>query len=249
MSAATVAAAFVVGAAFGSFANVLIHRLPRGESVVSPSSHCPSCRAPIAPWDNIPILSFLVLGGRCRHCGAQISARYLFVEVATGGLFAGIVWRFGLTLEALRFAVLAFALVVVVFTDLERGVIPNAVTYPGIAVGLVINAALGAWVPALLAAAGAAFVFLAIAVLSHGGMGGGDVKLAAMIGAFLGGPGVIVALFLGVAIGAVAGIVLIALRLRTRKQTIPFGPALAAGAMIAVFTSNDLIRWYLTTRL
>jgi len=249
MSAAIVVAAFVVGAAFGSFANVLIHRLPRGESIVSPPSHCPSCRAPIAPWDNVPILSFLLLGGRCRRCGAAISARYLFVEVATGALFAGIVWRFGLTLEALRFAVLAFALVVVVFTDLESGIIPNAVTYPGIAAGVVLNAVLGMWLPALLAAAGAAFVFLAIAVLSRGGMGGGDVKLAAMIGAFLGGPAVIVALFLAVALGAVAGIILIALRLRTRKQTIPFGPALAAGALIAVFASNELVRWYLTTRL
>jgi leader peptidase (prepilin peptidase)/N-methyltransferase len=251
MSGATVALAFIVGAVFGSFGNVLIHRLPIGASIVSPPSHCPSCRTPIAPWDNVPIVSFLALNGRCRHCGAPIPVRYLIVEALTAVLFAGVVWRFGLTLEALRFAVLAFLLVVVGFADLERGLIPNAVTYPGIVLGLALNAAAGAWLPALVAAVGAAIVFLAIAVVSRGGMGGGDVKLAAMIGAFLGMPGTVVALFLAVALGALAGIILIALRLRTRKQTIPFGPALAGGALIAAFASSQLLRWYvnLSTRV
>jgi len=245
MTGATLAGAFVVGAMLGSFANVLVHRLPRGESVVAPPSHCPSCQTPIAPWDNVPILSFLVLRGRCRHCGASISPRYLMVEAAMGLLAVAVVARFGLTLEAVRFGLLAFLLVVVVWTDIEHGIIPNAITYPGIVLGLACSAALGTGLSAFEAAAGAAAVFLAIAVGSRGGMGGGDVKLAAMIGAFLGWPAVAVALFLAVALGAAVGLMLIALRLRTRKQSIPFGPAMAAGALIAVFAANDLVRWYI----
>ncbi len=241
--------AFVVGAALGSFGNVLIHRLPRHESVVVPPSHCPHCGAPIHPRDNIPILSYLLLLGRCRHCGAPIALRYPIVEAVMGGLFAGLVWQYGVSLGALRFAVLTFALVVVFFTDLEWTVVPNAITYPGIVVGILLSAASGSLVPSLLAAAGAGAVFLLIAMLSRGGMGGGDIKLAAMIGAFLGSPAVIVALFLAVAIGAAGGLILIALRLRTRKDTMPFGPALAAGAMIAVFASHGILRWYLARLL
>ncbi len=239
-------AAFVLGAALGSFANVLIHRLPRRESVVVPSSHCPRCGAPIRPWDNVPVLSYLLLRGRCRYCLEPIAPRYLIVEIVAGALFAGLAAQYGVTLTAMRFAVLAFALVVVFFTDLEWNLVPNAVTYPGIAAGILLSAASGGLIPALLAAVGAGAVFLLIAVVSRGGMGGGDIKLAAMIGAFLGPAAAAVALFLAVAIGAGAGLVLIALRLRTRKDTMPFGPALAAGAMIAVFASNAILHWYLT---
>ncbi len=236
----------MMGAVLGSFANVLIYRLPRQESIVTPGSRCPHCRNPIRPWDNLPILSYLLLRGRCRHCGAPIAVRYLIVELAAGGLFAGLVWQYGVTLTALRFAILVIPLLVAFFTDLEWNLIPNAVTYPGILVGLVFGAASGTLVPSLAAAFGAGGVFLLIGVLSHGGMGGGDMKLAAMIGAFLGVPGVIVALFLAVAIGAAGAVVLLALRLRTRKDTMPFGPALAVGAMIAVFESDAIIRLYLT---
>lgn len=246
MSGATLVLAFVIGAIFGSFANVLIHRLPLGESIVAPPSHCPACRTPIAPWDNVPILSFLLLGGRCRACRAPISVRYVLVEILMGALAVAVVARFGPTLEAVRFGLLAFLLLVIVWTDIEHGIIPNAITYPGIVLGLACSAAVGSGLSALEAAVGAAAVFIAISVASRGGMGGGDVKLAAMMGAFLGGPAIIVALFLAVALGAIAGITLIALRLRTRKQTIPFGPALAVGALIAVFAANDLVRWYIT---
>ena len=240
------AVAFVFGAVFGSFANVLIHRLPRRESIVSPGSRCPACGTPISPWHNIPIASYLVLRGRCRACRAPISPRYLIVEVATGALMAGLVWRFGFSLATLRYAVLAFALLVVFFTDLEHHMIPNAITYPGILTGIALSAAAGQLAAAAIAAAAAGAVFLLIGIVSRGGMGGGDIKLAAMIGAFLGAPAVIVALFLAVALGAAAGVVLLVLRLRTRKDMIPFGPAMAAGAMIAVFGSNAIMRWYLS---
>ncbi|HET7265536.1 MAG TPA: prepilin peptidase [bacterium] len=241
------AIAFVFGAIFGSFANVLIHRLPRRQSIVAPGSCCPSCGAPIRPWDNVPVVSYLLLRGRCRACGARISPRYLIVEIATGALIAGVVWRFGLSLAALRYGVLAFALLVIFFTDLEHQIIPNAVTYPGILVGLVLSAASGQLAVSVAAGAAAGLAFLLLGVLSRGGMGGGDTKLAAMIGAFLGSPAVIVALFLAVALGGVAGLLLLALRLRGRKDSIPFGPAMATGAMIAVFGSNAIVHWYLST--
>ncbi len=159
---------------------------------------------------------------------------------------AGVVWRFGLSLAALRYGVLAFALLVVFFTDLEHQIIPNAVTYPGIVAGVALSAASGQLGPSLIAAAAAGMVFLLLGIVSRGGMGGGDIKLAAMIGAFLGTPAVIVALFLAVALGAAVGLVLLALRLRSRKDMIPFGPAMAAGAMIAVFGSNAIVQWYLS---
>lgn len=240
------AVAFVLGAVFGSFANVLIHRLPRRESIVAPRSHCPACGAPIRPWDNIPIISYVVLRGRCRSCRVRISPRYLIVEIATGALMAGVVWRFGFSLAALRYGVLAFALLVVFFTDLEHQIIPNAVTYPGTVVGIILSAASGALGPSVIAAVTAGAVFLLLSLVSRGGIGGGDIKLAAMIGAFLGTPAVVVALFLAVALGAAAGLVLLALRLRNRKDMIPFGPAMAAGAMIAVFGSNAIVQWYVS---
>ena len=186
------ATAFLFGAMLGSLANVLIHRVPRGQSIVAPPSYCPACGGRITAPDNIPILSFLLL--------------------------------------------------VAAWTDLEHRTIPNAVTYPGTVLGLVCSTVVGDGVSAVVGALAAAAVFLAVAVISRGGVGGGDVKLAAAIGAFLGGPAAFVALFLAVSFGAGAGIVLIALGLRTRRQTIPFGPALAAGALAAVFASNDLAR-------
>jgi leader peptidase (prepilin peptidase)/N-methyltransferase len=237
--------AFVLGAVLGSFANVLIYRLPRRESIVLPGSRCPRCGAPIPAWHNIPIISYLALRGRCAACRATISPRYLIVELVTGAVMAGLVWRFGLSAVTLRYGVLAFGLLVVFFTDLEHHMIPNAITYPGIIVGLALSASAGQWPGSLIAAAAAGGIFLLIGVVSRGGMGGGDIKLAAMIGAFLGTPDVIVALFLAVALGAGVGVVLLALRLRSRKDMIPFGPAMAAGAMIAVFGSNAIIRWYL----
>ncbi|MHB8733603.1 MAG: prepilin peptidase [bacterium] len=240
------AVVFVFGALFGSFANVLIHRLPRRESIVAPGSRCPTCGVPIRPWDNVPIVSFVVLRGRCRACRARISPRYVIVEIVMGGLMAGLVWQFGLSLAVLRYGVLAFALLVVFFTDLEHQIIPNAVTYPGIAAGVALSAAAGHLAASVIAAASAGLVFLILGIVSRGGMGGGDIKLAAMIGAFLGTPAVIVALFLAVALGAAAGLLLLALRLRSRKDMIPFGPAMAAGAMIAVFGSDAIINWYMS---
>lgn len=244
MSSAIVILAAAFGAILGSFANVVIHRLPRDESVVFPGSHCPDCGTPISPRDNIPLLSFVLLRGRCRACGARISLRYPLVEGLMAILTVAVVMAFPDVPSRIGALVLAFLLVVITFIDLDHQLIPNRLTYPGIAVGLLLAFAQGRGLPHLLAALGAAGLIAAIVILSRGGMGGGDVKLAGMIGAFLGWPGVAVGLFLAFLGGGLVGMLLLALRLKGRKDAIPFGPALAGGALTALFWGNRLAAWY-----
>lgn len=238
---------FVSGTVFGSFFNVVIHRLPRGESLVLPGSHCPHCGRAIRWWDNIPLVSFLLLGGRCRYCRRPISWRYPAVELVTGLLLTAAWLRFGPSGEWLAWltaSLLTLLLVPIFFIDLEHRLVPNVITYPGIVAGLLLAAAGGRLVNAAIVAAGAGLVFLAIALLSRGGMGGGDVKLAAMLGAFLGWPDAAVGILLAFIGGAAVGVALIVAGLRTRKDAIPFGPALATGALIALYAADPLIRWY-----
>jgi leader peptidase (prepilin peptidase)/N-methyltransferase len=238
---------FVSGTVFGSFFNVVIHRLPRGESLVLPGSHCPHCGRAIRWWDNIPLVSFLLLGGRCRYCRRPISWRYPAVELVTGLLLTAAWLRFGPSGEWLAWltaSLLTLLLVPIFFIDLEHRLVPNVITYPGIVAGLLLAAAGGRLVNAAIVAAGAGLVFLAIALLSRGGMGGGDVKLAAMLGAFLGWPDAAVGILLAFIGGAAVGVALIVAGLRTRKDPIPFGPALATGALIALYAADPLIRWY-----
>jgi leader peptidase (prepilin peptidase)/N-methyltransferase len=244
VSGADLFVAAALGAILGSFANVVIYRMPKNESIVTPGSRCPSCGRPIGAVDNIPVLSYLLLRGRCRHCGARISARYPFVEVLTAMLAVG-VWLHADTTLA-RVAGLAFAvwLVVITFIDLDYQLILNRISYPGIVAGLAFSALEGRFVPALASALGGAALITLIVVVSRGGMGGGDVKLAALIGSFLGWPGIAVALFAGFMVGGVVGLSLLALRLRQRKDAIPFGPALAAGGLIAFFWGDAIVRWY-----
>jgi leader peptidase (prepilin peptidase)/N-methyltransferase len=242
--------AFVLGAILGSFINVLIYRLPRGESLILPPSRCPSCQRRLLWWENVPILSFLVLRGRCRTCGAGISPRYLLVELVVAGLFAYSVWRHALSWDAAATAVFGMVLVAVFFIDLDHKIIPDRITFPGIAIGLALSGLRGGpWelAVAALSGVGAGAVLLLIAVATRGGMGGGDVKLAAMMGAFLGWPLIAVGLFVGVVVGGVAAIVLLAAGLKGRKDQIPFGPALAVGGFVAMEWGRELLRWYLGT--
>ncbi|MGQ0568526.1 MAG: prepilin peptidase [Armatimonadota bacterium] len=242
VAALTVAAA--LGALLGSFANVVIYRLPRGESIVAPGSRCPHCGTPIQPWDNIPLVSFLALRGRCRHCGDRIGFRYPLVE-ALMALLAVSVWvAFPDTLSRAWGFVFVFLLVIITFIDLDHQLILNRVTYPGIALGLIFAAAQGRLVPSAASAIAAAGLIATIVILSRGGMGGGDIKLAGLMGAFLGWPGIAVALFSGFLAGGIVGIVLLTLRLRGRKDAIPFGPALAVGALIALFWGHAIATWY-----
>jgi len=246
--AATTILAFILGTVLGSFINVVIYRLPRGLSLVRPGSRCPHCQTPIAPWDNVPLLSFLVLRGRCRACRAPIGWRYPSVEAAAGLLLAALWVRFAPAaawVPLIAGTVFGLMLLAVFVIDLDHQIVPNAITYPGLALGLLFAIPQGRAGPSLLAAAAAGAFFLLIAIVSRGGMGGGDIKLAAMMGAFLGWPAIAVALLLAFAVGAAAGLLLMATGRRSRKDPIPFGPSLAVGGTIALFAAEALLRWYL----
>ncbi|MFQ5839409.1 MAG: prepilin peptidase [Candidatus Methylomirabilales bacterium] len=238
--------AMLFGLVVGSFCNVCIYRLPRAESVVLPGSRCPKCQIPIRPMDNIPLVSYLLLCGRCRSCNAPIAWRYPVVELLTGLLFAFAIARLGLNWWSV--VVLAFlgALVVVTFIDLEHQIVPDVITLPGIGLGLALSLVSGdpPFLQALLGAVIGGGIFYLVAVASRGGMGGGDIKLTAMIGAFLGWRLVLLTIFLGTLIGSGVAVTLLLLGRKGRKDLIPFGPFLALGATIAVFWGEDLIRWY-----
>jgi leader peptidase (prepilin peptidase)/N-methyltransferase len=243
--------AFLFGAVVGSFLNVCIYRLPRGESVVTPRSHCPGCGTLIRAWDNVPLVSFLILRGRCRDCGRPISSRYPLVEGLTGLLFALTAARFGMTPLAVSLLLLVSALVVVAFVDLDHQVIPNVITLPGIPLGLLAGLAVGG--PPILdrilgALTGAGFLYL---VLLYGSswygqdaMGEGDLNLMALIGAFLGWRAVILTLLVGCLSGSLVGLTLIALRRLGRREHIPFGPFLVLGALVSLFWGDALFAWY-----
>jgi leader peptidase (prepilin peptidase) / N-methyltransferase len=228
-----VVACFVLGLLLGSFANVVIHRVPDGESVVRPPSACPSCGSEISPRDNIPVLSWLLLRGRCRHCGEPISIRYPAVELTMGVVFAAFGARFGLSWELPGFLLFAWMLVVVSVIDARTRRIPNKLTYP--------------LTPALLVLMVLA-ALLVLALISPRGMGMGDVKLAAFIGiglGYLGWGNVVVGIFGAFLLGGVVAIVLVLTRLRRRKDHIPFGPYLAVAALAAALFGDALVEGYL----
>jgi leader peptidase (prepilin peptidase)/N-methyltransferase len=241
-----IAAAF--GAIFGSFLNVVAYRLPRGESLATPGSHCPSCQAPIKPYDNVPVLAWLWLRGRCRSCGEPISARYPLVEAATAVLCAAVVLADGTTAATVLGIVLVLVLVPVALIDLELQIIPNKITAPAAVLAVVLGTALdpGGEVERLIAGA-AAGGFLLLAVLAYPrGMGMGDVKLAAVLGLFLGravAPGLLIALVTGVVVG---GVIMAHVGVAAgRKTKVPFGPFLALGGVAAIFAGDALVSAYL----
>ncbi len=255
MSIALAILAGLAGLAIGSFLNVCIDRLPAGESVVGGRSHCDSCKRQLRPLDLIPVLSYAVLKGRCRDCGARIPRRVVLVEVITGLTFAGLFVAYGPTLAFGLLAAYAAILVVVFVIDLEHSLILNKVVYPSLVFAFVIAVlAPPAWLgdfgpyPLVSAVAGAATGFamlFVIALVARGGMGWGDVKFAAFMGAATGLPLIFVALFCGIILGGITGIVLILTRKKTRKQTIPFGPFLALGTMAALLWGTQILNWYL----
>jgi leader peptidase (prepilin peptidase)/N-methyltransferase len=242
----------MLAAFLGSFLNVCISRLPVGQSVVFPASRCPHCETPIRVFDNVPLISFIFLGGRCRACRARISWRYPIVEaisIALGGL---VVWRFGLTWDGLRAFVLALLLLAVTVTDLEHHLIPNRITLPGLAAGLLLRLypLPRAVLDGLLGALVGGGIFFLIAWLSpkvfgKEGMGFGDVKLAAMMGGFLGLAGVLVAVFVGIMAGGIVSILLLALGLRRFGEYLAFGPFLALGGLVALLWGPSILEWYL----
>ncbi|MCG9479659.1 MAG: prepilin peptidase [Actinomycetia bacterium] len=238
---------FIAGLIVGSFLNVVIYRIPRGLSIYKPTfSICPRCKARIAFYDNIPLISYLVLKGRCRSCGAKIPYIYPLVELATALLFLLVFYFFGITIQLLIGLILVSALIAISVIDIQFRIIPNSITWPMTLVGIALNIIDRPsqwWMP--LAFSVGAFVFMLIIHLIYPkGMGMGDVKLALMVGAFL-VKSVIVALFAGFLIGSIYGLVLIATRKKKFKQAIPFGPFISLGSIIALFWGNIIINWYL----
>ena len=240
----------VMGAVFGSFLNVVTYRLPRRESLVKPRSRCPACGTPIRPYDNVPILSWILLRGHCRNCKARISPRYPLVEAGTAALCAGAVITHDSAAGIALSVTLILLLVPAALIDLEHRIIPNKLTGAGALLALGLGTALDpAGEPTRLIAGAAAGGFLLAAAMAYpGGMGMGDVKLAGMMGLFLGGavaPAILIALLTGVALGAV--IVARKGARAGRKTAVPFGPFLALGGIVAVFAGEPIVNWYLNS--
>jgi leader peptidase (prepilin peptidase) / N-methyltransferase len=241
----------ILGLAVGSFLNVCIYRLPRHQSLVWPSSRCPSCRTALTWYDNIPVVSYAVLRGRCRACGTSISAMYPLVETAAALVFLGTFLMFGSVLFLSRL-VFTCAMLVLFVIDLQHQILPNVITLPGIVAGLVFSLfAPPGWAGSLIGIIAGGGVLLLISeayyrVRGEEGLGMGDVKMLAMIGAFLGWRLMLVTLVLSSFMGSVVGLGLIALKKGGMKSTLPFGTFLAIGAMAASVAGDDLLRWYLS---
>ncbi len=238
--------AALAGVCVGSFLKVVIYRMPMNMSVVSPGSHCPECGSPVRFYDNIPLLSWLLLMGICRDCGAGISSRYFWVEFLTGALSFGVVAKYGVTIESLILLLVVWGLVAITFIDLDFQIIPDEISIGGFLLALVLSPFMpvefaGAIVGALVGGG----IFYALAILYPGGMGGGDIKLIAAIGAFLGWKMALLTIVLGSFAGAVVGIAAMTLFGKTRKDKIPFGPFLALGALVSIFFGNEMITAYL----
>jgi len=236
------------GLAVGSFLNVVAARLPLKRSIVSPGSACPSCETPIAWYDNVPLVSYALLRGRCRHCRVSISWRYPAVEAATAVLVACCALKFGFSWDFLVAAAFCAVLVAISATDLERRIIPNRLVLPATVVLLAAQTVLHPSVEWIVAGLAAAAFFLIASLAYPGGMGMGDVKLALLLGVVLGRT-VPVALMLGMLSALVPSIVLLAKHGKAgRKMTIPFGPFLALGGVVALFLGNPILDWYLKAR-
>ena len=245
---------FVVGLVMGSFLNVCILRIPSGQSVIRPGSRCPRCKTPIFWFDNVPLLSFVRLRARCRWCGGKISWRYPLVECLNGVSYLGIVYKFGWTCSALVYALFLSLLLVVTMIDLDHFVIPDTISLPGLVIGFFTAAFIlpVGWAGSLLGIALGGGVLWMIAAVSpylfgKEGMGGGDIKFLAMIGAFLGWQHVCMTLFLASCAGALVGIGLMAFRGMERGQYLPFAPFLSAGAVTSLFFYQELFGMYEST--
>ena len=245
----------LIGLLIGSFLNVVIHRVPAGESIVSPPSRCPGCGNLISPRDNIPVVSWLLLRGRCRTCRQPISARYPLVELLTAVLFALMAWRFGLAWDLPAYLYLAAVGVALAAIDLDTKRLPNVIVLPSypVAAALFLLPALveGQWGNYARAVAGAAALFgvyFLLALIHPAGMGFGDVKLAGVLGAYLawlGWAGLVVGGFLGFALGAAVGVAMMVAGRAGRRTALPFGPFMLLGALLSIFSAEPLSQWYL----
>ncbi len=242
---------FFVGCCLGSFYNVMIYRLPRHESILRPGSHCPRCRHPISFHDNIPLVSYLLLWGKCRYCAEPISLRYPLVELLTGGLVLLLFQRYGFTSQFFIECLLISLLIVITFIDLDTYLIPDVLSLSGMVLGFACSFLTPrlTWVDSLLGLVLGGGFFLLIAVgyqyLRHkDGLGGGDIKLLALIGAFLGWTGVVLTVLAASLIGTVVGGLVMWKSRKGLDTRLPFGPFLAAGALLYLFWGEAFYHWY-----
>ena len=264
--------AFLLGLVIGSFLNVCILRIPADKSIVLPASSCTKCRKAIAPYDNIPVLSWLFLGGKCRHCKTKISAMYPAVELLTGLLFLAVYYAFGFSVETLKWSVFAAILVVLTITDIRERILPDEVNFFGLGAGLLFSfftkpidgtalwlakrwfdfpppdIALSFADAALGAIVGSGLLWLVaegyFRIRGREGMGLGDVKMMAAVGAFLGLKRTLMTILLGSLLGSVIGILLIAISKKGRDYELPFGTFLGAGALLIIFFGTPALIWY-----
>ncbi len=242
---------FILGAVVGSFLNVCIYRLPKKESIIKPSSHCPGCNQPIRFYDNIPLISYVILKGRCRFCQTRISLRYPLVELLSGLLSLALFVKFGFSFELPVYLVLGWSLLLVTFIDLDTQTIPDVITLPGIILGFLASFLIPHvkyWQSFIGILLGGGILYV-VALLYYSltkkeGMGGGDIKLMAMIGAFFGYNAVFPVIFIASLIGTLVGVIVIIVWKKDRRYAIPFGPFLATGALIYLFWGEQLIRWH-----
>ena len=242
----------VFGLCFGSFLNVVIYRLPRNESIVFPGSHCPHCNANIAWYDNIPVLSWLLLGGKCRSCKEKISGRYPLVEIITALLLVAIVWKYGATSQSLVYIVLTLFLVPISFIDIDTKLILNKLTFPCFIVGIILVPLfhIVSWRSMLVGGLGSGLILWLIGVIGtlifkKESLGFGDVKLIVIIGVYLGFPSVLIAFYFGVLI---AGVYILSALIGKRLHLgdiLPFGPFIAIGTIVYLILGDLIIDWYL----
>jgi leader peptidase (prepilin peptidase)/N-methyltransferase len=243
--------AFIFGICIGSFLNVCIYRLPEGKSIVHPPSSCPGCGKTIRFYDNIPLMSWLFLRGRCRHCHTPIAIRYFLVELLGGFMAVCVYVKFGPSIQGMVLYAFIAALLTITFIDVDHQIIPDVISLPGIPLGVAASFFMPSitWMDSLIGLLVGGGSLYAVAwgyalITGKEGMGGGDIKLLAMIGAFLGWKGVLVTIFMGSAIGTLAGLAAMLAEKKDMKMRIPFGPFLAMGAIISIFFGNALIVWY-----
>ena len=251
------------GLIVGSFLNVCIYRLPRSMSIIMPPSSCPSCNTPIRPWENIPVLSYIFLRGKCRGCSGKITMRYPLVELLNAVFYLVVLKYFSIGWHLPFLFGFVSAIIVITFIDLDFQIIPDAITLPGTVIG-VIGASL--FIPdpfiapqidftrqtslvvgisnSLIGLLTGGGLFYLIAILSRGGMGGGDIKMMAMVGAFMGWKAVLLTTFIGSLTGSVIGIFLMVFKGKGRKTKIPFGPFLACGSVVTLFFGGRILKWY-----
>jgi leader peptidase (prepilin peptidase)/N-methyltransferase len=255
---------FLAGTAVGSFLNVVADRLPAGRSIVSPPSCCPGCHRRIAKRDLVPVFSFLRLKGHCRYCQAAIPVRSFIIELFTGSLFAFLVWYSGLSYELLIILIYTCFFIVLAITDLEQGILPDKIVYAGMIAAFMVALAgsiagfepayaggtalrfSGLWILNAVIGGAAGFIILfLVALVSRGGMGGGDIKLAGFMGLATGFPLILVTIFLAVIVGGLVSILLLVFKIKRRDEAIPFGHFLALAALVTLLWGNPLLGWYL----